>query len=87
MAFALRTMTIQMDPVNSEKYEEAMAKEKMHHPWWDQGSCGWEGDDKGNVGQLEDIVPAYFCEKEDVTRESLTVILDAEEGEDRSLPR
>ena len=31
-AFALRTMAIPVDLAANEKYEEAMAKGKMHHP-------------------------------------------------------
>ena len=39
------------------------------------------------MGHFEDIVPAYFCAKEDAPGESAKVIPDVEGRADRSLPR
>ena len=46
-----------------------------------------EGNDKGDVGHFEDIVPAYFCVEEYSLGESPKGIPDAEVREDRCLPR
>ena len=57
---------------------------------YSQGSCGTtycrEGNGKGDVGCLEDIVLAHFHAEEDAPRESAKGIPDAEGRANRCLP-
>jgi len=72
--FALKTIAILVDPVENDKYEEAMVRAKsiildgvkdhvVPHCRKGHGKC--------NVGCPDEVVSTYFCVEEDATRKSV----------------